>query len=237
MSVIVTSPLHVSAATHVEPTQHLPLEGQYWPSTEQSSAQESAASWISTRAPFSTRDQTWDTSKGTAMPPSRSACRASSTLRRLSEFASNARNAAEMPEKASFLESIRACRGHCTSKRRKPSDTAGVVVAQVSCSQFVPVLLRAHSHLSPLVMPLCSTSQRLWSQTSSTHITLSNWKVCFDEPVPHHGLETAIVGMPSQPVAWCVAQKVYPDSSEPIWSHWLSLTSKELVVEKPLTYA
>ena len=61
------------------------------------------------------------------MPPSRSACRASSTLRRLSEFASNARNAAEMPEKASFLESCRACRGHCTSNRRNPSDAAAVV--------------------------------------------------------------------------------------------------------------
>ena len=48
-----------------------------------------------------------------------------------------------MPEKASFRESRRACRGHCTSKRRKPSDTTGVVVAHTSWSQLAPVLGRA----------------------------------------------------------------------------------------------
>ena len=32
---MVTSPLHVSTASHVPPTQQYPCEGQYWPSTEQ----------------------------------------------------------------------------------------------------------------------------------------------------------------------------------------------------------
>ena len=68
-----------------------------------------------------------------------------------------------MPEKASFLESTRACRGHCTSSRRNPSDTVGVVDAHSTSSQFGPVRPSTHSH-SP-------SSHKLGSQmlASSPH--------------------------------------------------------------------
>ena len=107
------------------------------------------------------------------MPPSRRACLASSPLKRSSEFASNARNAAEMPEKASFFEEARvgrACRGHCTSNKRKPSETAAVVAAHSESSQLAPVRPGAHSQSDTLVRPLWFGSQWLGSQSVSPHV-------------------------------------------------------------------
>ena len=107
------------------------------------------------------------------MPPSRRACLASSPLKRSSEFASNARNAAEIPEKASFFEEARvgrACRGHCTSNKRNPSDTAAVVAAHSESSQLAPVRPDAHSQSDTLVRPLWFGSQWLGSQSVSPHV-------------------------------------------------------------------
>ena len=120
------------------------------------------------------------------MSPSAIPALASPKLRRLSPFASNARNAAEMPEKASFRESRRACRGHCTSKRRKPSDTVGVSVEHTSWSQLVPVLVGAHLHSSSLVRPDWVGSQFSSVQTPSPHFEHSSaWPPVEYSPGPH----------------------------------------------------
>ena len=78
-----------------------------------------------------------------------------------------------MPEKASFLEEARvgrACRGHCTSNKRNPSDTAAVVAAHSESSQLAPVRPGAHSQSDTLVRPLWFGSQWLGSQSVSPHV-------------------------------------------------------------------
>ena len=66
-----------------------------------------------------------------------------------------------MPEKAWLSDSVRSCRGHCTSRRRNPSEITGDG-SQLSCSQFEPVRLRAH--LQPFLL---GTPRRVGSQLSS----------------------------------------------------------------------
>ena len=146
------------------------------------------------------------------MPPSRRACLASSPLKRSSEFASNARNAAEMPEKASFLEEARvgrACRGHCTSNRRNPSDTVAVVGAHTSCSQFAPSRLSAQVALSlaqrlaslprvpRLLLLTCGTQSVHASPASSDAAHGGVWGFARVLRLEHAGLRTQSTDMRS----------------------------------------
>ena len=152
------------------------------------------------------------------MSPSAIPDLASPKLRRLSPFASNARNAAEMPEKASLRESRRACRGHCTSKRRKPSDIAGVVVVHISWSQVAPVLLPAHLHSSSLVRPDWVGSQFSSVQSSPPSPHFVHVLAPTLEYVPEpQGSHAVCAGFGTLPAAHCCvhmppAREMYPPS-------------------------